>query len=171
MTFQMPELSTGSNELFGGDVPAALKDRIQALAQGPREALAPGLWAIQHSDPDCLPVYYLLYKHHAGRRELQEAERAALLGLAQAGLAAGLPLDPQEALSAPLAQTDFTSNGPARFWLFTLKALAFIRLRSQRLDEARALVEAITRLDPAHSVGSDVTAALLAGALTAPAGG
>ena len=158
-------------EMFGGDVPDALETRIQALAQGPREALAQGLWAIQHSDPGCLPVYYLLYKHHASRRELQEAERAALLGLAQAGLAAGLPLDPEQMLSAPPPQQDFTRNGPARFWLFTLKALAFIRLRSGRLAEARALVETITRLDPAHSVGSDVTAALLAGALTGPAAG
>lgn len=171
MTFEMPALSIGSNELFGGDVPEPLKSQIQALAQGPREALAPGLWAIQRSHPDCLPVYYLLYKHHAGRRELQEAERAALLGLAQAGLAAGLPIDPAEALAAPPAGNDFAQNGPARFWLFTLKALAFIRMRSQRLDEAQALLELITRVDPAHSAGSDVTAALLAAALTAPAGG
>jgi hypothetical protein len=42
----------------------------------------------------------------------------------------------------------FIDNGPARFWLFTLKA--------------RALLAQIARLDPAARVGDDVIASLLA---------
>ena len=158
-------------DLFGGAVSAAVAQRIEAAKAGPREQLAAQLWAIQADAPECLPVYYLLYKHHAGRRELQEAERAALLGLSRAGLAAGLPRDPEAALGAPQLRANFQPNGPARFWLFTLKALAFIRMRSERLDEARALLGLIGRLDPDHSTGSDVTEALLHGAVTAPAAG
>ena len=59
---------------------------------------------------------------------------------------------------------DFGGTGPQRFWLFTLKALAFIAVRSGRPDEAQALLDQITRLDPQASVGGEVIARLVAAA-------
>jgi len=51
---------------------------------------------------------------------------------------------------------------PARFWLFTLKALAFIALRSGRPEDARALLGQLARLDEQARIGDDVIATLLA---------
>ena len=60
------------------------------------------------------------------------------------------------------AGLDFSRNGPARFWLFTLKALAFIALRSQRPAEAAELLARIALLDSNARIGGEVIATLLA---------
>lgn len=65
---------------------------------------------------------------------------------------------------APPPGIDFHSDGPARFWLFMLKALASIGLRSGRPDEARELLDLLAGVGAAARVGDEVTAALLAGA-------
>lgn len=158
------ELATDSQELFGGDAPEHIRTLIEQARSCPRERSAALLWAAVEADPVCLPPYYLLYKLHAGRREWTEAERAARLGLAAAGSLCGLPqgaaLPSTEALSA----ARFAINGPARFWLFTLKALAFISLRRGQTAQASELIGWIEACDPTHSVGSDVTRALLGAA-------
>lgn len=112
------------------------------------------------SAPECLPVYYLLYKFHAGRRQFDLAERAATRGISVAARQAGLATDWRDVQPGA---ADFAVNGPARFWLFSLKALAFICLRTRRADAARELVEHIGRLDPTHGLGNDVIASLLDG--------
>jgi hypothetical protein len=120
------------------------------------------LWTAQAIAPATLATYYALYKHHTGRLEFDLAERAALRGLAEAALQAGLPGDWRAVAAGSGA--DFQANGPARFWLFTLKALAFIALRRGRTEEARELLETIGRAEPAARVGDDVISALLAAA-------
>jgi hypothetical protein len=159
-----PQLRTGSNELFGGEVPTPIRKLIDNAKASPPDLASEQLWAIQMCAPECLPVYYLLYKLHATRREFARAERAALLGLAEAGHQSGLPGEVERALKCEPTQVDFMLNGPARFWLFTLKALAFIRMRSGRLEQARQLIECIKRLDPQQSLGSDVVNSLLSAA-------
>jgi hypothetical protein len=49
----------------------------------------------------------------------------------------------------------------ARFWLFTLKALAFISLRRDDRDTAAALVAQLKLLDPEDHLGASVVAKLL----------
>ena len=127
------------------------------------------LWTSQAMAPGCLPISYALYKHHAGLREFEQAERAALRGLREAAAQAGLAEDWREVSPGTLpAEIDFARNGPARFWLFTLKALAFIALRSQRPDEARELLAQLARLDVDARIGDDVIATLLASVSTSP---
>ena len=58
---------------------------------------------------------------------------------------------------------DFASPGPARFWVFTLKALAFIRLRKQDPDAARAYLAKVQELDPEGGSGASVIEALIKG--------
>ena len=147
-----------SNEYFGSDTPPAVRRLLeQAVEAAPaeREAL---LWTAQATAPDCLAVYYLLYKFHAQQRQFELAERAASKGLVVAAKQAGLPKDWRRAINDT---HDFMSPGPARFWLFTLKALAFIALRRQQPELAAELLARIKLLDPLHTVGSDVIAALL----------
>ena len=147
-----------SDEYFGSDASPAVRRLLsQAVAADVREREAL-LWTAQATAPDCLATYYLLYKFHAQQRDFELAERAARKGLAEAARQAGLPQDWTASIPGGI---DFSATGPARFWLFTLKALAFISLRSGRADEARKFLERINELDPQHSVGGDVIGALL----------
>lgn len=158
----MVNLFTGesSDEFFGGEVPPLVRrllDEARGTQTNEMEAL---LWTAHASAPDCLPVYYLLYKFHASKRQFDQAEKAAVRGIAAAARLAGLPAD-WRAVSADHA--DFAATGPARFWLFSLKALAFIYLRSRRSEAARELIGKLGQLDPDHGLGGEVIAALLEG--------
>jgi hypothetical protein len=158
-----------ADEFFGGAVPPTVHRLLHEAAQSPRGEVAALLWTAQAPAPTCLPIYYALYKHHAGLREFEKAERAAQRGLLEAAQLAGLSKDWREVTRENLpAGVDFARNGPARFWLFTLKALAFIALRSQRPDEASELLTRLASLDVDARIGDDVIATLLASVSTEP---
>jgi hypothetical protein len=164
-------LLTGSDadEFFGGCEPEFARQMLhQAASLAPQDAGAL-LWSAQALAPQSLGIYYALYKHHAGRREFEPAERAARRGLLEAARQAGLAEDWRTATRASLPPgIDFNVQGVARFWLFTLKALAFIALRSGRPEEARNLLAQITTLAPGAQIGDEVIESMLA-SLAAPA--
>jgi ABC-type arginine transport system permease subunit len=147
-----------STELFGGAVTPAVQHLIDVARNAPPAQVEAALWTAVATAPEQLAVYYLLYKMHAGRGELDMALKAASKGLTAAAQAAGLAADWR--LVAP-GDTDFSVPGPARFWLFTLKALAFISLRRDERDTAAALVAKLRLLDPEDHLGASVVAKLL----------
>lgn len=108
--------------------------------------------------PDALPVYYCLYKTHTYQGSLDEALRAARLGLGEAARQAGLSTDWRAWRPQPVP-----ADGPGRFALYTLKALAFIHLRRHERAEATAILSALADLDPSGDVGWPVIAALADG--------
>lgn len=158
-----------ADEFFGG-VSGPVRELLQRAAAAPRGEAAALLWTAHALAPQALGICYALYKLHAGLREFEPAERAARRGLVEAARQAGLPADwravTRESLPPGLG---FAGNGPARFWLFTLKALAFLALRQQRPDEAHALLARITELDGGARIGDEVIAALLASVNGGPA--
>jgi tetratricopeptide (TPR) repeat protein len=139
-------------------VDSRLREAVKAYADADRaEALLREAHAL---DPHCLPVYFALYKFYFYRKRLAEAEVAALQGIEAAARQAGFATDwnclgPQSA-----AWTD--TAGPQHFYLFSLKALAFIRLRLGRPQEAAVLLDKLAELDPQDSVGAAVIRALAA---------
>ena len=150
-----------SSDLFGGDVPPQVKHLVDAArtATNPERALAL-LWTAQVSAPDCPSLYYLLYKFYARHADFEQAELAALKGLDVAADQAHLPDDWRTVTSS---MGDFMSPGPARFWLFTLKALAFIRVRKRDPESARAYLDKVQELDPQGGTGADVIESLIKG--------
>jgi hypothetical protein len=146
-----------SDEFFGSDVPANVRALFHQAASAPPAQTEALLWTAQACAPECLATYYLLYKFHARHRDFRLAQMAAERGLLEAARQAQLPGDWRDAVAA---SADFAQPGPARFWLFTLKALAFIALRSGRRDDADRLLAKVAALDPQGSVGADVIAAL-----------
>ena len=165
----MPARDLGLNAA-GTPTPLPFADktppRVAALLA--EAAAAPGeeartetlLQAARHADPHCLAVYFALYKFYFYRGRLLEAERAALDGLAEAA-AQGDFADDWNQLHAGSA--DWTqATGPARFYLFSLKALAFIRLRNGRTNEATTILARLAELDPADQVGASVIRSLAA---------
>jgi hypothetical protein len=163
-----------SDAFFGGEVPQAVRDLLHeaAVLQGARavERRPALLWTAQAIAPTCLAVYYALYKHHAGRREFDLAERAARRGLIEAERLAGIDADglpvamPGNASPAPV---DFMQVGPARFWLFTRKALAFICLRTGRPEEAREHLAVIAARGAGARLGDEVVSLMLDAATSA----
>lgn len=150
-----------SDAFFGGEVPPQVRHLIDEARRepNPQRALAL-LWTAQVCAPDCPSLYYLLYKFHARHGDTAQAEFAALKGLDVAAMQAGLPNTWQQ-VHAGMA--DFQSPGPARFWLFTLKALAFIRLRRRDPFGAQSYLRKVQELDPTGSTGASVVDALLKG--------
>jgi len=157
-------LMTGesADAFFGGEVPPAVRALLHQAALAPPAARAALLWTAQALAPDTLAIYHALYKHHAGRREFALAARAAERALLEAARLAGLDADWRRV--QPGDGGGFEPAGPARFWLFTLKALAFIRLRAGEPAAARQLLAQIERLDGGARVGHDVVAQMLASA-------
>jgi len=148
-----------SSELFGdGYLPASVRQLIDQAAGAPAEHREVLLWTARASAPECLAVYYLLYKFCASRREFESAEKAARAGLAEAARQARLD---QDWTQVQVGAADFSRPGPARFWLFTLKALCFIQLRRGNSEASRDMLGHLRRLDPSDSVGGDVIEALL----------
>lgn len=167
-----------ADAFFGGEVPEALRGLLHQAATAPVAERAALLWTAQALAPTCLAVYYALYKHHAGQREFAQAERAARRGLDEAARQAGIGDDGRPlalgagatlGTSGPAPAVDYLADGPARFWLFTRKALAFIALRSGRPAEARAHLGVVAALGAQARVGDEVIAQLLAAAEQASA--
>ena len=99
------------------------------------------------------------------------AHRAAQRGLLESSQQAGLAPDWRDVVPDRVPpNVDFRGAGPARFWLFTLKALAFIALRSGRSDDARALLAHIAALDAQAQIGSEVIAEMLASVTSVTSG-
>ena len=105
--------------------------------------------------PEQLPVYFCLYKIHTYRGDLDEALSIAEAGLKEAARQTGWGEDLARWPCAPVA-----AEGPARFALYTLKALAFIHLKRGERARARALLDALAVLDPEGLVGWPVVADL-----------
>ncbi len=155
-----------ADAFFGGDVPPAVHGLLhQAMAAAPADRAAL-LWTAQAVAPTALPVYYALYKLHTAQREFDLAQRAAWRALHESALQAGLPTDWRLA-PAPLPP-DVAASVPGRFWLFTLKALAFILLRSGDATASRELLARLQLCAPDARVGDDVIASLLQAAPRGP---
>ncbi|KAB2963817.1 hypothetical protein [Zoogloea sp.] len=148
-----------SRALFGGDAPESVNRLLHEAAAAhadPTKAEAL-LWSARLSAPHCLAVYFAQYKFYFYRRRLEDAERCARDGLRVAGEQARIGRHWREVQGG---DADFGGVGPARFWLFTLKALAFIRLRLGDRAEAQALLDKAAQLDPDDNLGASVIARL-----------
>jgi hypothetical protein len=146
------------------DLPNPIAGYLNAAANAKhdwREAEALLLRA-QKADPECLYVYYTLYKLYFGHNRLSDADRAIYLALDKSASQANITSDWRQldAQSCDWSQVD----APQHFYLFSLKALAFVRLRQQCLEDANAILSKLKEIDPQDLVGASVIASYAAGA-------
>lgn len=148
--------------LFGASVLPATNSRLQyAVAARHRDASEAEnvLWEARAEDPTCLPVYFALYKFYANSKKLDRAERAARLALAESARQAGMLAD-WEKLSQDPRRYNLYASEAGLFYLFSLKALAFIKLRRRHLEDAGRILGHLARLDPEDRSGGSVVRGL-----------
>ena len=150
--------------LFGGDAPsdtsALLEEAMQSHADtGEAERL---LWQAHRASPDALPVYFSLYKFYFYKGDLENAELSARMALLEAARQGAFNADWRELTAASADWTQF--DGAAHFYLFSLKALAFIRLRQGARPEAQAILDKLAEIDSSDSVGASVIRSIAEGA-------
>ncbi|SMF97601.1 hypothetical protein SAMN02949497_0171 [Methylomagnum ishizawai] len=111
--------------------------------------------------PEALAVYFSIYKFYFYKGKLAAAEAAVRAALATAARLGGFP-DDYPALTPDT--TDWSRHdSPQHFYLFSLKALAFIRLRQGDSLGCEAILGKLGELDRADTVGGSVIGALAAG--------
>lgn len=148
---------------YAGSLPARagglLDEAMSAYADTERaEAL---LKQAQTEAPDALPVYFSLYKFYFYKGRLEDAERSARLALEIAARQGGFAND-FRALTADSADWS-RHDGPQHFYLFSLKALAFIRLRRGDKRDCEQILDKLRELDQADTVGGSVIGSIAAG--------
>jgi len=141
---------------FGRDIPVAVNALLQqaAASAGDFAASESALLQARAMAPQQLEVFIALYKLYFYRGFTDMAEQVVQEALHSAAQAGGFAPD-WRSLGAGSADW-LASEGPARVYLYSLKALCFIRLRQNDSHGAAQLFAALRRLDPDDQVGAGV---------------
>ncbi len=151
--------------LFSPDIPTAVNQLLQAAVAAsqahPGRAESLFLQA-QALDNHCLQTYFALYKFYFFQKRLADAERVVIAGLEESARQGGFPCDYRR-LVQNQPQWDLYANDITLFYLYTLKALAFIKLRQGYDLDAKVVLTHLKRLDPKDLSGASVIMDLAAG--------
>lgn len=158
-TYEAPILAEA---VLGAGLPEGAERHLR-LAAGAWHADAVAeahLWRAQAIAPDHAAVLIGLYRFYFYKNRLGEALEVARLCLLKAARDNGLAPEWRHVRPADAAFGDFAAVLP-RFYLFTLKAHAYLNLRLGRLDEGRAALGKLLDLDPTDKVGAIVLLGVL----------
>jgi len=148
--------------LFSPNLPEAVNKLLQAAvaASHADKPLAEKLFKqAQETDRSCLQTYFALYKFYFYQGRLQEAEREVIAALEEAAHQGGFPSDYRR-LVRQTDKCDMYASEISRFYLDSLKALAFIKLRREQDVEARVILSLMHELDPEDRCGASVIMSL-----------
>jgi len=112
----------------------------------------------RHAMPDRLELNVAMYKLFAYSGRLEAAEVLIEETLQRAAEMGGFDADP-----ARLAAEDprwHAATGIDRLYLYSLKAMGFVRLRRENVDGAVSVLDQLARLDPLDQVGGSVVAGM-----------
>ena len=151
--------------LFSPDIPLEVNNLLQAaVAASPVDQNRAETLFLQAQalDSHCLQTYFALYKFYFYQKRLVDAERIVLAGLEESAKQGGFPNDYRQ-LAGNLQKWNLYANECSLFYLYTLKALAFIRLRLGLTLEAQLILSTLQQLDPRDLSGASVIMDLAAG--------
>ncbi|MGZ8152400.1 MAG: hypothetical protein ACXW0Q_06010 [Methylovulum sp.] len=150
---------------FSPDMPAEVNRLLQAAVAAtsadPKRAEMLFLQA-QALDNGCLQGYFALYKFYFFQKRLADAERFVMAGLEEAARQGGFPSDYRR-LVQELSKWDLYASDITLFYLYTLKALAFIKLRQGYSLDAQVILSHMQQLDPKDLSGCSVIIDLATG--------
>jgi len=149
--------------VFGFGIDPAANLHLQRAAQvvHRREDSLAALQEAYRAAPDQVETLVALFKLLFYQGETARAESLVLEALGKAAAQGGFSDDWQ--VLEP-STTDWSDpRGAGRLYLYSLKALAFVRLRQDDGGSASAILDAIARIDPEDQVGASVIRDLLRG--------
>lgn len=153
----------GEGVMFGRDIPGPIDSLLQQAvsAYEDTERAESLLDQAYRLDPDQLEVYIARYKFYFYKLRLEEAEAVAREALQRAADQGGF--DPDWARLTSTSANWSAGEGPERIYLYTLKALGFIRLRRMDFAGGEAILDKLAQLDPEDQVGGSVLIQLAEG--------
>jgi hypothetical protein len=114
----------------------------------------------QAAAPNHAAVLIALYRYYFYKNRLTEALHVAGICLKKAACDNGLPEDWREVRPSQANFCDYAAVLP-RFYLFTLKAHAYLWMRLGNLTCGRAMVMKLLELDPTDKIGAKVLLGIL----------
>lgn len=144
--------------LFSPNLPPEVNRLLQmaVAASHSEKAVAEKLFKqAQQTDRSCLQTYFALYKFYFYQGRLQEAEREVIAALEQSAHQGGFPSDYRN-LARHAERWNMYISDISLFYLYSLKALAFIKLRQQQNTEAKGILAVLKILDPEDRSGASV---------------
>jgi hypothetical protein len=151
--------------LFSPDIPAEVNNLLQeaVAASLVNQSRAEILFIkAQTLDSHCLQTYFALYKFYFFQKRLLDAERIVLAGLEESAKQGGFPSDYRQ-LVQNRQKWNLYANECSLFYLYTLKALAFIKLRLGFTLDVQLVLSTLQQLDPEDRSGASVIMDLAAG--------
>lgn len=141
-------------QLYGGEVPEDIAGLlVEAMSRyAETDEAESRLLEAKSRAPWSLAVHFSLYKFYFYKKRLVDAEIIAREALIEAASQGGFDARWEE-LDAH--STDWTGDA-AHFYLFSLKALAFMRLRQKDESGCAGILDKLEELDRGDSVGASV---------------
>ncbi len=151
--------------LFSPNIPDAVDYLLQlaVAASSVDQTKAENLFLqAQALDKHCLQTYFALYKFYFFQKRLVDAEKIVIAGLEESARQGSFPSDYRR-LAIDGEKWDLYASEITLFYLYTLKALAFIKLRQGYNSDAQLILSHLRQLDPEDLIGASVIMDLAAG--------
>jgi tetratricopeptide (TPR) repeat protein len=148
---------------FGFDIDSTAETHLQRAANlvGDRQESLAALQEAYQAAPDQLETLVAMFKLYFYQGETEKAESIVWEALKKSSRVGDFSTD---WLSLDQASTNWSDpRGPGRHYLYSLKALAFIRLRQDDQEGAGEILKAMQTIDPDDLVGAAVIRDLLRG--------
>lgn len=151
-----------SAAVLGGGLPDAAALHLRFAARSYREdrVAEAHLLRAQAIAPTHAAVLIGLYRFYFYKNRLTEALEVARVCLKKAARDNGLPADWRSVRPEDADFGNYASVLP-RFYLFTLKAAAYLSMRLGDLAQGRAMVMKLLELDPGDKAGAKVLLGIL----------
>lgn len=144
--------------LFSPNLASEVNQLLQAGVADTRIAPIRAETALKQAqaiDPACLQTYFALYKFYFYHLRLEAAEQQVLAALDEAARQGNFSADYRL-----LFEFDMYGSEASLFYLYSLKALAFIKLRREQFSAGQDLLAALLVLDPEDRCGASVIRSL-----------
>lgn len=148
--------------LFSPQLPTAVNSLLQQAVAANHSDFnqAENLFILaKQTDRSCLQTYFALYKFYFHHKRLHDAEREIRAGLEEATRQGGFPSDFRRLARQPF-KWNLYANDIGLYYLYTLKALAFVKLRQQQEAEVQVILTLLQDLDPEDRCGASVIRSL-----------
>ncbi|MFC3608360.1 hypothetical protein [Stutzerimonas tarimensis] len=137
---------------FSGDTPAALRYLLNnALCAETPESVEALLLEARERWPEQPDAHIGLYKFYFVAKRYPEAEAAVWQAMRSAARVGGFERNYRRL--GPGSADWSRRQGAERLFLFSLKALGVIRLRREKVLQARSVLEKLHELDPSDEIG------------------